>query len=164
MATINMLSTFIKALGSLESGPTRVAGQALAALLPRLKASDSALVSSDDQHLLCRELERIPATYSSEFNADLAIAIIRALEQIGDADAIPYVERIADNVDCVRSQRPIREAAIECLPGLLMRAEAGKAGRTLLRPVETDPGLLLRAAGGSDADASQLLRAAEGGA
>ena len=63
-----------------------VAATGLKRLLPRVRASDAGLVSKEQLHLLYRTLD------SEDLN--LVIAILQGLEQIGDVEAIPYVEKV----------------------------------------------------------------------
>jgi hypothetical protein len=133
----------------------------LTPLLPRLRASDAALL--EPRHLallgddLCHSARRA-GTSSGHARYDLAI--LKALEQVGDETCIPYVER------AIRTARNpnVRAAAEPCLPFLQTRAQIGK--HTLLRPAN-EPGrpsetLLRPAAGAQEAGPEQLLRPSRG--
>lgn len=101
----------------------------------------------------------------------LCLRILRALEQVGGADAVPVVRQLAaKNSVCnpstprKRWKQEIRQAAQECLPFLEQRAEEERLARTLLRAADasaTTPDLLLRPVSTGDhaALAEQLLRA-----
>ena len=89
----------------------------------------------------------------------LTLCVLRALEQAGDAEAIPAVERLNSPV----WGRRIFQAANECLPFLQARADQHRLAQTLLRPsacsVETSDVLLRPAMGTTDGTPSeQLLR------
>ncbi|MCW3095244.1 MAG: hypothetical protein JWL77_862 [Chthonomonadaceae bacterium] len=68
-----------------------VAVKALIRLLPRLKASDSSLLNSAQRACLGRALQG--------GNTALTLAILKAWEQVGDADALPEVQRLAEGRD-----------------------------------------------------------------
>lgn len=65
-----------------------IAEKALIRLLPRLQAQDASLLSSAQRACLNRALEG--------GNTGLTLAILKAWEQVGDADALPIVERLAE--------------------------------------------------------------------
>ena len=56
------------------------------------------------------------------------IAVLTALEQIGDAQAIPLVENLA-----MSSSPQVRERAKQCLPFLRERSQRNELSLTLLR-------------------------------
>lgn len=110
---------------------------ALVRLLPRLLATDHALLTPDQRRCLDRALLK-------RRKADLALAILGAYEQIGDPDSVVVVERIADGHVKGAAPEVIARAA-EVLPAMRVRAEAVRAAQTLLRPVEVaDADILLR--------------------
>jgi hypothetical protein len=81
---------------------------------------------------------------------------LKALEQVGDPDAIPFVERIIQS----KIYR-VRQAAQECLPYLQARCEEQAKRETLLRASESTGGkeeLLRVPAQNSDSESEQLLR------
>lgn len=142
---------------ALELGdPTtyRAASSALIGLLPRLRPSDNVYLNERQMECLYRALEG--------YDYDLVLGILRALEQIGDKAAIPYVTRLAEMNPVTPAQQTVRRAAEQCLPalldlsveqrlsGILLRPTTAPAQyeETLLRPVtaasESDPQLLLR--------------------
>ena len=78
---------------------------------------------------------------------DLILAVLKAFERVGDASALPSVERLATALGKTSAERRIREAALECLPFLRWRIEQMHATQTLLRsanPPDTPPAVLLR--------------------
>ena len=93
---------------------------------------------------------------------DFQLVILRALEQVGDAQAIPVVERISQRTPRWSGQEQVQAAAVECLPFLLQRADEEKARNTLLRSACAFAGetseLLHPAEGGEGNDPRQLLR------
>ena len=139
---------------------------ALTELLPQMKASDAGLLTKGQRRLLNATLK---SGFSDKFDPVLTInyrlAILKALEQVGDASAIPVVEHLANGRARTASQKALKAAAQECLPLLrvnfggveatktLLRASAPEnaAPETLLRPVEFTP----------DPNPKALLRAAD---
>jgi hypothetical protein len=136
---------------------------ALTTLLPQLNASDAHLLNERQRECLYRLL-RGTTTFKVTLRhvADFRLSVLKALEQIGDAKAIPVVERIANMRVKTPEQTEIRDAARNCLP--LLRANAGNIASdlTLLRAsanAEVDTETLLRAAAATSSTApEQLLR------
>lgn len=169
-ASASMRRNAVKALGNVDDphmvGPLascladkdneikRMAVEALKRLLPQVKATDRRYISSEEMDLLLKQL--------SGKDSVLTIAILKALEQIGDEKALAEVEWLAENDEDAPAE--VRQAAQDCLPFLRIRAEEVRQAQTLLRasaPVtEIAPDTLLRPAQGSvEADPNQLLRA-----
>ena len=158
-------------LSLLESGQKKErwqsAAAALTALLPQMKASDAPLLTPAARQTLHRFVGGNPASLriAPSCGDTLRIAMLKALEQVGDSSAIPVVERLANAKARTADQIRIRQAAIDCLP--LLRANCGEieTARILLRasrPETTEPATLLRpATGGTATDAAELLRGAE---
>ena len=115
---------------------------ALLKLLPALRASDFAAMNLAQKRAL---------TGSLNFDdPELALAILKALQQVGDASTIPQVEKIAKGRGDVSRDWQVMEAARNCLPFLQARTENPKDAAQLLRPAahsanETDARELLRA-------------------
>jgi len=141
---------------ALEDGDALVrrgAEEALHKLLPRVRAGDAAYITAEPMQALLSLLE----TGSDS----LRIALLQALEQIGDERAIPYV-----NYLIVFGPSSVRRRAQECLPYLEERARLARESATLLRAssataVATAPHHLLRPAYASPAPqipAEHLLR------
>jgi len=131
--------------------------RALIHLLPRLKVSDTKWLLPRQRKMLLRILtsdERWPY-YGGLWGSELKIAILRALEQIGDAKAIPTVERMARSAKDGR----VRIAAQDCLPFLRERVEEEQIGQNLLRA--SGPNIqmetLLRPASGNTEDKPEQL-------
>jgi hypothetical protein len=133
--------------------------QALVRLLPRLKASDAKWLNVRQRKYLLRFLksdEQWPY-YGWFWGADLKIAILKALEQIGDQKAVATVERLATS----SKNGGVRLAAQECLPFLRERVQQVQVEQSLLRasgPTTATDTLLRPAAGGTEAAPEQLLR------
>ncbi|HZT42096.1 MAG TPA: hypothetical protein VFA07_07895 [Chthonomonadaceae bacterium] len=127
---------------------------ALIRLLPRLQASDAHLLNVEQRKSLCRAL--------NDKSSKLVLAILKAFEQVGDAEALPYVQKLAEGKGRARTEKRIQEAAQACLPFLSRLAEQTQARQTLLRAAGTSQaaeGALLRPASGAPTtDSSQLLR------
>jgi hypothetical protein len=125
------------------------ARRTLLRLLPKMQSSDASRLSDRQRDCLYALLE------SSD--TELVLAILKALEQIGDDRAVLYVEALTVSRDTA-----IREAAVACLPFLKARAEQQRLSQTLLRAsraADTTPELLLRPARGTgETDPQQLLR------
>lgn len=149
-ASPQMLGAFAACLEDRDADVRQAAQEALIELLPRVQASDRAYLSSADMDILLKRL--------GGKDRRLTLAILKALEQIGDEKALTKVEAIASdrfNPD------DILLAAQACLPFLRERSEALRQAHTLLRASEptTAPETLLRPVQGSaPVEANQLLR------
>lgn len=135
-----------------------LASSALQDILPQLQASDDHLLNVEQRGRLYNVLKR------ARFKQDalLMIAILKALEQIGDEKALPAVENLAKIESCNGMEPLVKEAAQECLPALTERVERQRRAQTLLRPAaapDNPAELLLRPApGAAPADPDRLLR------
>ena len=136
---------------------------ALTALLPQLKASDAPLITADARRVLHSLLQTAFFVNISDVRTyDLTIAALKALEQVGDAQALPYVRRLANRKPRTLNGKRLQQAAADCLP--MLRAHCGdvETARILLRasqPATTDPKTLLRpASGAGQTDNAELLR------
>jgi HEAT repeat protein len=145
------------AYASGDESTRKVAGEGLVRLLPLLAASDAGLVDDRGMAALIGMLNR------RNINAPLVVAVLKALQQVGDGRAVQAVERmrtmprpvnfIAARADrwfragMAAELRKVTDAAEECLPYLRIRAEQQRLRETLLRPSErpaTERDLLLR--------------------
>lgn len=108
--------------------------QALALVLPQLQASDAGLLTSTHRiqlnQLLSMEMD---STFRYTPNLDCTLAVLKALEQVGDSHAIPRVELLVNRRPRTERQRKIQRAAQACLPLLTVNASAVEARQTLLR-------------------------------
>jgi hypothetical protein len=131
--------------------------QALTRLLPRLRATDAHLLEGEWRQRL---YETLNGDYARR-EPDFVIAVLKALEQIGDAAALPYVHHLAQGSPRSASRQRVQEAARDCLPFLQTRIEQQHSRQTLLRAASPNaaPETLLRpAAATSAADPDELLR------
>jgi hypothetical protein len=137
-----------------------VVNEALIHLLPRLQATDAALLNFHQRAYLYRALKQVTRriTYYDEA---VILAILRALEQIGDAEALPYVEPLTH----FRKSEAIAQAAQACLPYLQQKQQQQQYSQTLLRSsvaFSQAPETLLRPAQRlTETQPQELLRAAE---
>jgi hypothetical protein len=134
----------------------------LTRLLPRLQASDAPLLNNTQRAILCRWLDRWAMDKRDEKRNDFTIAILRALAQVGDAQAVPSVQRLATIQAKTPAQVRVRDEAAACLPFLEVRADQQHARQTLLRAAtasaEPSEVLLRPATGAITADPQTLLR------
>lgn len=145
-------------LESLRFPPREITQTVLIRLLRRLRASNSSLLDGPSRSHLHGALKQATRRlFGTCFSIGYIVAVLKALEQIGDAAALPYVEFLAFSA----RQPDIRIAAQECLPFLRERAE--QTGQTLLRAAGTEaPEFLLRSTGDlSDPLPSHMLRPIE---
>jgi len=127
--------------------PRRVVRQALMRLLPRLQASDATRLTPLQKARLAQYLGHLALLQRDK---EFQIVILRALEQVGDAQAVPIVEKIIQRKPHWSAQEQVHAAAVECLPFLLQRAQEENSRQTLLRSTS-----------GGDERGGQLLRPAE---
>ncbi len=137
----------------------RGAEAALTRLLPQVNAGHASLLTSTQRELLYRRLRLGEAQRHGEF----LVALLRALEQIGDTEAVPYVRALADSSPQTLRERTVRAAANDCLPYLLTCAQHNRDSQVLLRAAACDEGserLLRPLRAGPDAAPDLLLRSA----
>jgi hypothetical protein len=138
-----------------------IAAAALTRLLPRVRATDGALLTEAQRTILYERL----TLANARRNPQLLISILRALEQIGDAPAVAHVTHLANARVTTADERRVWQAATSCLPFLRERAKLTQVSHSLLRAsAATPPGAetLVRPAAAADAsDAAQLLRAGQ---
>ncbi len=143
----------------------RDAIEALTRLLPHLQASDAYWISSHAHASLNRALGSSAAEMDDPLIANFTIAILKALEQVGNAGALPYVRSLAEQPARSENRQRVQEAALACLPFLQARQESQFSRQTLLRPAAESASsaqtLLRPATGTSAADSAHLLRATE---
>ena len=139
---------------------------ALAALLPQMKASDARLLTPALRRTLNLWLTNAPVSSLLQRRYDpLFLAVLKALEQVGDSSAIPVVTRLAKMKGWTRRQKALKQAAIECLPMLQAHCGDVETARTLLRASQSEnagANTLLRPASGSGTtDSAELLRGSD---
>ena len=138
-----------------------VIAEMLIGLLPRMMSTDAGLLNKAQRKCLYETLN-IPHEFSNStvrlYDCDeaLALAALKALEQIGDAEAVPYVRRAATT----HRFTAVLLAARECLPFLEQRIEQQRQSETLLRASDKridQSGILLRPAAPSNETAREQL-------
>lgn len=107
------------------------AALALTELLPRLRAHDSVVLNDTQRACLYRKLKTVRrGTW-----ADLQVAILQALEQVGDERAVAAVRHLAGTRPRSVDARRVVEAAQGCLPFLQSRSASRHDIDTLLRAI-----------------------------
>ncbi len=141
---------------SLDTQTNESLRRSLSRLLPQLRASDKPHLLPHHITALNRELARCHSwKWESSEGLDYALAILKALEQVGDETSLPAVEKVL----ATSKNEKVREAAEACLPFLQQRAVMGK--HTLLRASNHNTAdLLLPASGSIVHEPDTLLRAA----
>lgn len=139
---------------------------ALTNLLPLMQASDAALLTAEQRKLLYWIVKGgFTAGVNPAAYLKFRLAILKALEQIGDAGAIPVVTSLANGWAYTVNQKALKAAAQECLPLLQSNFGSVEATKSLLRASQslpTAPELLLRSAEFiPDANPKTLLRPAD---
>ncbi len=138
-------------------------------LLTRLTAADAPLLTRAHRAALNQFLSESAASLhwnnSPALIAPMMRAILRAYEQVGDSEAIPIVERLANGAGYARRSVATRRAAQECLPFLRERGPNETLRQNLLRAssvTQDPPEMLLRSAAfRPDQSPEELLRSAE---
>lgn len=134
---------------------------ALTRLLPTLQVSDAHLLSRSDRVALYALLTPQNARQQTDF----VVAILAAIQQVGDSTAIPALERLLRVPASTAAETRVQERVRECLPFLEVRENYRRASRTLLRassPADPLPDTLLRPAAQEAAvKPEELLRPTE---
>jgi hypothetical protein len=158
---VSAVGRLAEAAGWPDARVRAAALSSLARLLPRLKASDARILTTAQRGCLHGLLNAATARAHPE----VVVALLRALEQVGDLAAVPFVRNLANLSDASARTVAVRDAARECLPALLERARFNTDPQVLLRPAEApgppDETLLRPVYPGLDADAETLVRPAE---
>ncbi len=164
---IRAVPFLVTALGYKDQNSQVAAANALSGLLPRLQASDAALLAPEHHAILNRALKN-DLELKKSGTVRLRIAILQALQQVGDESSLPIVEEMAEGKGKAAGQSEIQWAAQECLPYLRLRAENQRQTQTLLRASDgnmTPADMLLRPASDQPAStfhADELLRVPDG--
>lgn len=135
-----------------------LAAEPLLKLLPRLKPGDARHLSDEQMAALLSLLAVRLVDRSNEHCTALALAILKALEQIGDSRAIEPVRCLTTG----SSNRRYHQAARECLAVLEQQGEARDYNRSLLSPSSLEAGketLLRPTAHQTEMHPEMLLRA-----
>jgi hypothetical protein len=153
---IRAIGPLIEVLRVEDVRARNLARNALQALLPRLQASDAALLGDEHHQLLHKELKIHDDRWS--------LAIIKSLEQVGDGRDVTVMERIVKGEAGYYRTNEVRLAATECLGFLSERGEEHRLRSTLLRASGLEQGeesLLRPAAYTATCDPAHLLRPTE---
>ncbi len=149
-----------EALAFNDRGVQEIAEARLIVLLPRIQATDSALLNENQRKCLYQVLA---GRLAASRNIELVLAILKAYEQVGDSQAIPLVEKLAEGEGKAGQDARVRASASECLVSLRQRAEQERMSQTYLRASDAtnvSPQVLLRPASGMVEELpEQLLRA-----
>jgi len=157
---VRSIGPLIDALNLDDAQTREIAAVALTDRLPHLGEDDDARLTESQRTRLCHLLSLpVESPLHKDIRAlfrpadsraiDFRVAILRALEKVGDSKAIPIVRQLATRKPGTPGERRIREAAITCLSALELRAEQLRSRRTLLRashPNAAAPDTLLRPA------------------
>ena len=155
MAGPYVLAALIDMLAVEDTAMRSVAEETLTLRLPHLK-------SHDGDHLTVQHMDTLYRCLKERAirNQPLALAILKALEQIGDETTIPILgELLALEGDDLK---PVQAAALECLAFVQNRMDSQAGARSLMR-ASTAPGdprdqLLRPVAGPSKSDETLLVR------
>ena len=143
---------------------TQTVQLALTNLLPKLKASDGNLISSEQKKQLRKALSRSKGSVKAIDYSVFQIAILKAFEQIGGHDELELVSEIAKSPESGYAST-VRQAAIDCLPYLQARVAGEKERQELLRAssfTDLPDGDLLRPAHSpGETSPAELLRPAD---
>jgi hypothetical protein len=143
-----------------DTATRKTAIEALTRLLPRLRTDDAGLLNTRQRACLYRML----LLQNARRYGDLLVAILQALEQVGEETALPYVQRMATSRPTKTVQKRVQEAAVQCLPLLEAQIAQVRSSQTLLRaaaPELAGATALLRPAESALTDPQQLLRTSD---
>ena len=165
IATRLALTRDVQAIGPLaemmewpDAECRRIAELALVGLLPLVKANDTALLTNKQRGILYRCLK--PAETRRHWQ--LQMALLEALEQIGDEAAVTNVEELANAVPRSGVQKKVKDRAVLCLPFLSEKAKQSRDSQMLLRgsamPASAPEILLRPALETQEARPQELLR------
>lgn len=129
----------------------------LTQLLPCLTPADANLLNCSHLNALWRELE----TDSPDTNLNYLLAILTALEHVGNRDTALRLRGLIALGAVTENQQHVREAAEKCLISLEARLEQQQISGTLLRAAsssQNDGELLHPAASRPDAQIKTLLQ------
>ena len=137
---------------------------ALTNLLPKLKASDGNLISSEQKKQLRKALSKSKGKIDAIDYSVFRVSILKAFEQIGGHDELELVSGIAKSPESDYALT-VRQAAIDCLPSLQTRVAGEKEKQELLRASSftdlPDEDLLRPAHSPGETTPAELLRPAE---
>lgn len=154
---VRTLPTLLKAACAKGFRVAPAVRKALLVTLSELKASDSSLLDKSKRSDLRRLL------HSRE--KALVLAVLKALEQVGNREDVKAVERLAQGRGLAAQEKDVQEAAQHCLEFLEVEGQKRRDSQILLRPAQDDgraADVLLRPTTAvSDTAPQILLRPAE---
>jgi hypothetical protein len=129
----------LEALDIPDTKTRRAVTTALIRLLPQLREDDGRLLTDTQREGLYRALEPpklLGFSQPGQYDKNLVVAVLQALEQIGEEYAIPHVEALERSSPYVS----VRKAAKTCRSHLESRyqTEQIRARRTLLRAAQME--------------------------
>src|SRR5579871_1543457 len=127
----NNLGVLIEAMETGDVATTNLARLAVIAILPELTATDARALGSRHRAYLHQALRGS--------NSEFILAILHALEQVGDPTAIPYVKRLIPCPVWLWGSGRIEQAARKCLVALETRRDTLQTKQALLRAVVDPP-------------------------
>jgi hypothetical protein len=133
---IRAIPSLMEALNE-ASGPKQFQQlyDALADLLRQLKPGDAPLLTRPHRKQLNWILEHaIETSYTQHLPETVVLAVLKAWEQVGDVEALPYVEKLAHWKPRNEREKHFQQAAQACLPYLQASANLITEQQTLLRP------------------------------
>jgi hypothetical protein len=107
----------VELLHDREPRIAQIAAMTLTAILPHLRPEEARFIDDEQRLMLYKRL----SMEHSHKHTPLILAILKSIEKIGDADALPYVEQLAHSHARNRREEWIRESALVCLPLLRRR-------------------------------------------
>ena len=128
-----LVGPLVEQLSRFQASHFVIIAHMLIELLPRLKLDEYELLDKRQRARLFELLE-YPTLSEDKFACDeaLALAVLKALEQVGSKEAIHPVESAAR----MHENGKVREAARHCLPFLQERAGQHLSRQILLRPAD----------------------------
>lgn len=170
IARVGGVQAIVPLFIALRGAPTVPQQQAIAneltTLLPQMQSSDSYLLTPTLRRMMSGWLDDVGKGFVTDGGRDASrVALLKALEQVGDASAIPAVTRLTKMEPRTPGETKIQHAALECLPKLLMNCGEVEAARVLLRASQAEAAhsasLLRPASGAGQTDPAELLREAD---
>jgi hypothetical protein len=157
VADVRAIGPLLDLLPSAFTGGNQEITALLTHLLPQLQEHDAALLQPSHRNQL--RIALVVGDFQQE--REYLIAILKALEQIGDSEDLAPVVRMAIGQSDSWQERQVREAARACLPNLRERVERQKQQGMLLRPAcaNAPEELLHPAIHTPDPNPAHLLRA-----
>lgn len=150
------LGELIETIMPQEQTASRPVVRQIASRLQQLEPEDSHSLTTRHRSILYRYLlPRPKSSVLAFYDKEFILAIIHALTRIGDNEALPAIQRLAESA----RDEEIRAAAVASLPAL----HACQKQQSLLRP-SLSPGAeqtLLRPTGGVQTDPYPLVRPVE---